>query len=171
MIDKINDIKRAIEAKAYLSALALALTIPDICGKLAHPAISQIRERYAKWFDDYVFPFYGPPKKEYPQFTGEICYKLRCAFLHAGNTEGIPIDQFDLCMDGCSCFGSTWRIDSDKKQHIRINIEEFCLAVCNAVEQFHNQNIGNFDFSDAHITIINIRNECEKIEKLNSYQK
>lgn len=168
MIDKINDIKRAVEAKAYLSALALALTIPDICGKLAYPTIPRVGERYIKWFDDYVSQFYGPPEKEYPQFTGEICYKLRCACLHAGNTEGIPIDQFDLCIDGCSCFGSTWSIESDRKQHIRINVEEFCLAVCTAAEQFYNQNIDSFDFSDTHITIINIQEERKRIEELNA---
>ena len=32
----LNDIKIAKDNKAYLSALALALTIPDICGKIEY---------------------------------------------------------------------------------------------------------------------------------------
>ena len=170
MIDKICDVKRSIEAKAYLAALSLALTFPDICGKLAYPNVQKVRERYIKWFDDYVSQFYSPNEKEYPQFTGEMCYKLRCAFLHAGNAEGIPIDQFELCIDGCSCFGSTWSDENDKKHYIRINVVELCAGICGAAEQFYTLNSNQLDFSDTHITIINICKETEKIEKVNSCQ-
>ena len=127
-------------------------------------------ENWIKWFDDYVSQFYSPNEKEYPQFTGEMCYKLRCAFLHAGNAEGIPIDQFELCIDGCSCFGSTWSDENDKKHYIRINVVELCAGICGAAEQFYTLNSNQLDFSDTHITIINICKETEKIEKLNSCQ-
>ena len=171
MIDKVNDIKRALESKAYLAALSLALTLPDICGKVAYPTM-RVGARYAKWFEDYISQFYNPPIDEYtPKFTGEMCYKLRCAYLHAGNTEGIPIDHFNLCIDGCDCFGSTWSNENEKECHISINVEGLCLAICNAAEQFYAQNIGKLNFSDTHISIINIREECEKIEKMNSSQQ
>ena len=80
-------------------------------------------------------------------------------------------DKFELCIDGCSCFGVIWSNESDETRHIRINVEEFCLAMCNAVEQFYNTDADILDFSDSHTVIINVRKECEKIEKLNSYQK
>ena len=37
MIEKINSIRRAIECECYLPALALALTLPDICGQIEYP--------------------------------------------------------------------------------------------------------------------------------------
>ena len=37
ILDTVEDIYRALEGKAYLSALALALTIPDILSKVEYP--------------------------------------------------------------------------------------------------------------------------------------
>ena len=37
MIDKIVAIRKAIECECYLPALALALTLPDICGQIEYP--------------------------------------------------------------------------------------------------------------------------------------
>ena len=122
MIDKINDIRKALEVKAYLSALSLALTLPDICGKLECPDEQKVGVRYSKWFDNYVSNWFNPPNEDrFPQFTGELCYKLRCAFLHAGNTE-IPIDHFDLCIEGCGVWGSTWNNESGREYHIIVNV-------------------------------------------------
>ena len=46
MIDKIiKDIETSLENGAYLGALALALALPDICGKAAYPSL-KVGERY-----------------------------------------------------------------------------------------------------------------------------
>ena len=50
----IDDVERAANAGAYRSALALALTIPDIGGHLAYPELTSTGERYRRWFDEYV---------------------------------------------------------------------------------------------------------------------
>ena len=55
---QIQDIKRALSAKAYLSAFALALTIPDACGLemelLAGKSYSKVKnqsgKRYIAWY-------------------------------------------------------------------------------------------------------------------------
>ena len=52
MKEKINDIKEAVANKAFQSALALALTLPDICGEIEYPTESSGRKRYAKWCDN-----------------------------------------------------------------------------------------------------------------------
>lgn len=39
MIEKIYAIEHALECKCYLPALALALTLPDICGQIEYPRI------------------------------------------------------------------------------------------------------------------------------------
>ena len=47
MIDRIiNDINKALDAEAYMAALALVLTLPDICGKVAYGETLRNKERY-----------------------------------------------------------------------------------------------------------------------------
>lgn len=41
MKEKVLQIRKALEAEIYLPALALALTLPDICGQIEYPKIIQ----------------------------------------------------------------------------------------------------------------------------------
>lgn len=91
MINMINDIEKAMDAGAYLSALALALTIPDIMGKVEFGGIGS-KARYTKWFDKYVDHLYSLDHPDIEdsrkrKVTSYICYQLRCAFLHSGSNE------------------------------------------------------------------------------------
>jgi len=55
MIDKIiKDNETSLENGAYFGALALGLTLPDICGKAAYPSIKKVGERYKKWYNENV---------------------------------------------------------------------------------------------------------------------
>lgn len=55
MIDRIiNDINKALDAEAYMAALALVLTLPDICGKVAYGETLRNKERYIKWYEDNI---------------------------------------------------------------------------------------------------------------------
>lgn len=89
---RIVDIRKAFNADAYLSAISLALTIPDVCGSRLHPDM-YVRERYVAWFDEYIAQAYLDEttlvigdKLVDPRyyFDGEDCYQLRCAYLHQG---------------------------------------------------------------------------------------
>ncbi len=51
MLQIISDIKRALDVDCYFSALALALTLPDMCGKAEYPE-KRCGERYKDWYDD-----------------------------------------------------------------------------------------------------------------------
>ncbi len=44
MIEKIKDINLLLTNKSYLSALALSLTIPDICGQIEYPDLKKKME-------------------------------------------------------------------------------------------------------------------------------
>ncbi|MCI8467934.1 MAG: hypothetical protein HFJ75_00250 [Eggerthellaceae bacterium] len=94
---RIADMKRAAKAEAYISALSLALTIPDACGLRLYPELKKkSAERYAMWFDEYVarWDYVELPKREKfwaaangsepraAYFTGADCYQLRCVYLH-----------------------------------------------------------------------------------------
>lgn len=48
----IGEIEQAIETKSYLTALHMALSIPDMLGKLAYP--KSVKNKYNKWFDENV---------------------------------------------------------------------------------------------------------------------
>lgn len=49
----VEDVRRALSAGAYISALALALTIPDICGKVLYPK-EESGSRYRKWYCEFI---------------------------------------------------------------------------------------------------------------------
>lgn len=89
-----------IKRRNYLSALSLALTLPDICGKIAFPEKKNGRPdvggRYAKWYDEYIYPYENPPdllecdsSDSVPlnPLNGYAVYKLRCSLLHEGSID------------------------------------------------------------------------------------
>lgn len=105
IIDRIEEIRKDIEAACYQSALALALTLPDICGQVAHPEMvyktgknkekRSAGKQYSTWFDenlkdDYMHPVLNEQNEiiDYRQyFTGKMCYLLRCSYLHSGDSS------------------------------------------------------------------------------------
>ena len=55
MINRIiSEISAALSNKLYLSALTLALTLPDTCGKAEEPG-KYTGTRYRNWCNKYVF--------------------------------------------------------------------------------------------------------------------
>ena len=157
MIEKINSIKRAIECECYLPALALALTLPDICGQIEHPDFVSTdkygnkrregRKQYVTWYDDYVKPLYYIANDDAPvlQFDGELCYALRCALLHEGNFElkdrygKLLIDGFKLHVDkvyGNPNIHSSY-LEKDEKKFIDLDAYGLCFFICSAARTFY----------------------------------
>tara|TARA_R110001632_G_scaffold16353_8_gene53042 strand:+ start:80 stop:631 length:552 start_codon:yes stop_codon:yes gene_type:complete len=98
-------IKSSLESKNWFSAIALTLTIPDICAKITDGNKSS-GEKYADWFNDFVgakyitnytqerldffkekAPDVYEELKHQTKLSGNDCYALRCAFLHEGESE------------------------------------------------------------------------------------
>lgn len=72
-----DEIEKAQKAGAYIAALAMALTIPDMCcGEMSH------RTDYIQWYDDYVID-----SQSSTGLKGDECYALRCALLHQQSAE------------------------------------------------------------------------------------
>lgn len=86
MIEKIvNEINGLLRDGYPYSALGMALALPDICGNIAYPG-TKVGIRYKKWYDEYVSPISAiRPDDGFITVDGEVCYKLRCAYLHSGN--------------------------------------------------------------------------------------
>ena len=86
----IQAIEISLNTQNWYSALALALTLPDICGKIDYPNLHRkSRLRYSKWFDMYVGEEYKMTiEGETITFlTGNDCFALRCSYLHEGSNK------------------------------------------------------------------------------------
>ena len=75
----IKDIEEALAAKSWYSALALAISLPDICAYIETGSCTS-QTRYKKWFEDNL-----PNYKDL--LSGADCYALRCAYLHQGHED------------------------------------------------------------------------------------
>ena len=159
IVDYINEIQSNIENMNYLSALSLALIIPDICAHIINNTSG--KKDYVKWFNKYVFEeFYNydtikNQNNEYVQFNGMVCYALRNAILHSGSTiikyhnkKDKPIakiDGIELCINSKSDihnqFGESISIVKNNNNNeiyikIRINIINFCKNMLKGCENF-----------------------------------
>jgi hypothetical protein len=182
MKHKIIDIRRSLEYECFHSALALALTLPDVCGMIKYPYESRVGVRYINWFNEYVYPFYHHPNacEQYAntmEFTGSYCYQLRCKYLHEGhidihNHHEVKVDKFVLCLSSdnhSGIYADSYNIELDmdcpsppfkyKYTTIRIDVRRLCKCICNAAEQFYNEYNDKSVFHEHSVEFINIENE------------
>ena len=161
-LDRIKEIELNINDHRWQSALALALTIPDICGGIAFPELVRkhrdgkvvldkyknpardIGGQYIKWFDDYAAVFFKINKEDdNPYICGKRCWQLRCEYLHQNkgflNIEEDSEVRFHL---GINCGTSLCHLDAANEDgptmDIRIDIEQFCLRMCKAAINYYN---------------------------------
>jgi hypothetical protein len=86
----VDEMMRATAAGLDLVALAVALTLPDICAALEAPNGRATGDRYKAWLKEALKsvrfedrgPAGGPPENE-----TDLIYNLRCSFLHQGNVQ------------------------------------------------------------------------------------
>ena len=100
-LDRIEEVELNIVDGRWQSALALALTLPDICGGIAFPEIVKhyrdgrvmldrqknptrdVGTQYIRWFDEYAGDYFKLSQSgEKPYICGERCWQLRCEYLH-----------------------------------------------------------------------------------------
>ena len=98
----INSVRLSLQTQNWYAALTVALTLPDIAGKIDYPTNPGSRARYETWYNQYLLPTYTiqlpdpeqpagsigiVKKKDVVFMTGNDCYALRCSFLHQGMDE------------------------------------------------------------------------------------
>lgn len=148
ILDSVEDIYKALEGEAYLSALALALTIPDVLSKVEYPKIKPTGERYIRWMNEFFLTEEErKARREGSEATNELnvvldkldgkfYYELRCAFLHAGNNDVRSLEgvEFDLSFENG---GSTvvWGYPGSTywKRHV-LSVYDFCMKICAITE-------------------------------------
>ncbi len=100
MLSKIKEIRKALENNMPQCALALVLTLPDICGQVEYPNEAGVGKRYMNWLEKYISAdafnanydgalttFNDGEDPKFPKIDSNAIYKLRCEFLHSGDVE------------------------------------------------------------------------------------
>lgn len=160
MQEIIEEIKTAIENKTYRVALALALTLPDICCQVENKLKADEnanRSMYINWVNKHMdnqafqFPLHG---FDVQTFNGEMCYSLRCKILHNGNSSvknlrlGVRVDEFVLTYPNENNYfhGYKYVELSDGKKVTYIGIDYLCEMLCDAAENFYQDCSNKSDF-------------------------
>lgn len=136
----VSAIRESISEQNWLSALAMTLTLPEICANVegfqGRPA-----EKYVKWFDANLLPiFLGGHDGKHVILSGSDCYALRCSYLHDGSST--PSDKHKAR-------------EVIRKYHFReppfpmhcckvndvlqLRVDTFCEDVCGSVEKWESK--------------------------------
>ncbi|MCR5091912.1 MAG: hypothetical protein K6B51_04375 [Bacilli bacterium] len=157
MIDQlIKEIDDALEHGLYIVALNSALTLPDICGKVAYPKLAGKRARYIRWFEEHVGKYERSPRfkddEKMPYMSGEIVYALRCALTHEGNPS-IRLSDHNLTSfkllrtPDYTWGGSSGYCDSNGERTIEIAIWNLCFKLCCNAKRYYEENKDKFHFN------------------------
>lgn len=169
-LHRIEEIEQNIDDRRWQSALALALTLPDICGGIAFPEIVKkyrdgrvrmdkqnnpardVGAQYIQWYNTYAADYFKmDPQDERPYICGERCWQLRCEYLHQNkgflNDEESEEIHFHLGVNcGTSVCQSAGNMMQDSDKDIRIDIQEFCLRMCRAARDYYENTCHEKDF-------------------------
>jgi hypothetical protein len=173
MVQLIDDINKALDAECYYSALTLALTFPDICGKAEYPQENSTSKRYKEWYDEYIGKYEQCSGMPMPYLSGEVVYSLRNSLLHQG-TPNIAVDRIKNNNNKIDCFELV--LESKKPFDIycdasgvyngsvktyRVNIRRLCLTLCLSSRAYYEANLDKFDFFSC--SIIDWNSEVDKV--------
>ena len=156
----IKEINICLEHECFMSALGMALTLPDICGKAEYPT-DGVTKRYIKWTNEKDDSPYGI---DMPYLSGEVLYNLRNAFLHQGNPNIVSseikdirckVDEFNLVI-GSTFSGDTSSVHYGANQQViyrrlDINIVNLCTKLTRTAEGYYRANQEKFNFFNCTI--------------------
>ena len=129
----LEQIKNCLEKNEIPAAFYMALTLPDVCGKLEFPDLST-SERYIKWFDIHIGQYEQSPLakedsswSELPYMSGTNMYKIRNAMLHAGTNDigdQFKLNDFLFIWDGaCETGGIEFDRNGKCKKYWHVNVK------------------------------------------------
>lgn len=88
MYQYLDSIRISLATNNHFGAIAMALTLPDICASVDAENGFTSPEKYSKWFDEYLSEtftqFFNDEGLSNVIFGPQECYAARCSFLHNG---------------------------------------------------------------------------------------
>lgn len=164
---RIDEIDFCLEQEYYIAALALALTLPDICGKAEYP-LDSTTSRYIKWFNQFMTMYKksaSPYSEDMPYLSGETVYNLRNSFLHSGNPnivkekindELCKVDKFKLTL-GKSFIDDTSMVSYGSNMSVAergytVNVYLLCTRLSRVAKEYYLDNKEKFNFFNYNIT-------------------
>jgi len=162
-IDRVEEIELNIDDGRWQSALALALTLPDICGGIAFPEVVKkykngrimldnegnptrdTGRQYVLWFDTYASAFFlKSPEDETPYIDGERCWQLRCEYLHQNKGFDNESEENKVHFHlGINCGSTVCNLDTESVkngiENIRLDIRELCHRLCLAARAYYDK--------------------------------
>lgn len=157
---RLHEIETCLDNRCYLAALALALTVPDICGKAEYPLAGN-GKRYRDWYQEHIGKYEIVEDEHFsgmPYLSGDLLYQLRNSFLHSGNpnvdandihNEQCKVDRFALWYGTSPMGGMSSKLEcpngKTQKEYI-MSITVFCRKIVAVARAYYEENKGKFDF-------------------------
>ena len=167
----VDSIAKSVETENWFSALFLALAVPDVCGALEDPEAG-VGERYRSWFNRYMKRKYDPenlyelvsetspeslermpheaieslksmPPNAECAFTASDCYRFRCRCLHQGLSQKMGGEKIHFTAPDKNKAITTHMSSFNGLYQLQIDI--FCIDVCNAVKKWAADISGNVE--------------------------
>ena len=172
-LHRLEEIEWNVRDRRWQSALALALTVPDVCGGIAFPELVRryrdgrvmtdrsgqpsrdVGAQYIRWFDTFAAPFFKVRQGDAAAYIGgQRCWQLRCEYLHQnrGFDNELPGEEVRFHL-GVNCGTSVCRGPEEQSdEDVRIDIREFCLRMCRAGRSYYDS--AGADFSLYHTPVL-----------------
>lgn len=154
-VKKFTDaIRLSIKNCNWYAAIFIALTMPDVCGKLEQPE-KESKERYIEWYNRYLLKINTMvlSNEEHVFLTGRDCYALRCSILHEGSEDISRQRAREVLSKIYITTLGSHRIKTDDV--LSLNVSVFCEEMCQAVESWYD------DVKDNKIIVERISNILE----------
>lgn len=191
-LSRIQEIEWNVEDGRWQSALALALTLPDICGGIEYPelvkkyrdgrvmkdrngeSVRDVGNQYIRWFNRFAAEYFKRKEEDdHPYLSGERCWQLRCEYLHQNrgfaNEDRKEDTYFHLGINcGTSVCMSEETGGDGAGGHIRLDIQQICSRMCLAARAYYEENHERKDFSLYHTPVLDFvqwANRGEDLEK------
>lgn len=141
MEEIIQSLETSISNKNWYGALFIALSLPDICGKIDNIHAGS-RARYEAWFIEYVQSKYTVVNTHRNETTiflsGNDCYALRCAYLHEGQDD-ISKQRAKEVIESFHFIAplNNMMIHNNKiNDKLQLQVDIFCTDIVNGVKQW-----------------------------------
>lgn len=152
MVNKIiEEINKALDNECFLIALMSALTLPDICGAIEYPDVSE-GTRYKKWYSEYIGRYETDNKDDsLPYPSADIIYDLRCSMVHNGNPtvdlKKRNLKSFELWITEDMTYGGGSSCKSTGERTLEIGIKNICYKLCSLAKYYYEHNKDKFNFN------------------------